>query len=72
MTQTITPLRHRMLDDMKLRNMVDGTRRTYIRWVADFSAFTAARRTSSPWRTCATTSCIWSPAASRPAASARS
>src|SRR4051794_21995872 len=39
MTQTITPLRQRMLDDMKLRNMVDGTRRTYIRSVADFSAF---------------------------------
>jgi hypothetical protein len=39
MTQPITPLRQRMLDDMKLRNMVDGTRRTYIRSVADFSAF---------------------------------
>ena len=25
-TQPITPLRQRMLDDMKLRNMVDGTR----------------------------------------------
>ena len=39
MTQPITPLRQRMLDDMKLRNMVDGTRRTYIRSVAGFSAF---------------------------------
>ena len=25
MTQTITPLRRRMLDDMRLRNMADGT-----------------------------------------------
>ena len=72
MTQTITPLRQRMLDDMKLRNMVDGTRRTYIRSVADFSAFHGRSPTSSSWRTCATTSCTWSPAASRPAASARS
>src|SRR5215218_974768 len=28
-----------MLDDMRLRNMAAGTRRTYVRSVADFSAF---------------------------------
>ena len=39
MTRTTTPLRWRMLDDMKLRNMAKGTRRTYVRSVADFSAF---------------------------------
>ena len=39
MTQSITPLRQRMLDDMKLRNMAAGTRRTYVRAVAGFSAF---------------------------------
>jgi hypothetical protein len=38
-TQPITPLRQRMLDDMKLRNMAAGTRRSYVRSVADFSAF---------------------------------
>ena len=38
-TQTITPLRQRMLDDMKLRNMAKGTRRSYVHSVADFSAF---------------------------------
>ena len=38
-TQAVTPLRQRMLDDMKLRNMADGTRRSYVRSVADFSAF---------------------------------
>ena len=38
-TQQLTPLRQRMLDDMKLRNMADGTRRSYVRSVADFSAF---------------------------------
>jgi site-specific recombinase XerD len=38
-TQAVTPLRQRMLDDMKLRNMAAGTRRSYVRSVADFSAF---------------------------------
>ena len=38
-TQAITPLRQRMLDDMKLRNMAAGTRRSYVHSVADFSAF---------------------------------
>jgi integrase/recombinase XerD len=38
-TQTITPLRQRMLDDMKLRNLAAGTCRSYVRSVADFSAF---------------------------------
>ena len=38
-TQAVMPLRQRMLDDMKLRNMATGTRRSYVRSVADFSAF---------------------------------
>jgi site-specific recombinase XerD len=38
-TQQLTPLRQRMLDDMKLRNLAAGTRRTYVRSVADFSGF---------------------------------
>jgi len=38
-TQQLTPLRQRMLDDMKLRNMAKGTRRSYVHSVADFSAF---------------------------------
>src|SRR3954454_11158640 len=39
MTRTITPLRQRMLDDMRLRNMAAGTRQIYVRSVANFSAF---------------------------------
>ena len=35
--QSLTPLRQRMLDDMRLRNMAAGTRRTYVRSVARFS-----------------------------------
>src|SRR5215212_975168 len=38
-TQAVTPLRQRMLDDMRLRNLADGTRRSYVRSVAGFSAF---------------------------------
>ena len=38
-TQPVTPLRQRMLDDMKLRNMAAGTRRSYVHSVADFSVF---------------------------------
>lgn len=37
--QARTPLRQRMLDDMRLRSMADSTRRSYVRSVADFSAF---------------------------------
>ena len=33
-TQAAAPLRRRMLDDMRLRNMADGTRRSYVRSVA--------------------------------------
>jgi site-specific recombinase XerD len=38
-TQSVTPLRQRMLDDMKLRNMAAGTRRSYVHSVAGFSAY---------------------------------
>ena len=46
MTQTITPLRRRMLDDMRLRNMAAGTCRSYVRSVANFSAFRCAAEPS--------------------------
>ena len=46
-TQAATPLRQRMLDDMRLRNMADGTCRSYVRSVADFSAFRCAAEPSS-------------------------
>jgi integrase/recombinase XerD len=39
MTQPMTPLRQRMLDDMKLRNLAAGTRQIYVRSVTNFSAF---------------------------------
>jgi len=47
MARTITPLRQRMFDDMRLRNMADGTCRSYVRSVADFSASCCAAEPSS-------------------------
>jgi hypothetical protein len=38
-TQPITPLRQRMLDDMKLRNMAVSTRKIYVLSVTNFSAY---------------------------------
>ena len=35
----MTPLRQRMLDDMKLRNMALSTRKIYVSSVAGFSAY---------------------------------
>src|SRR3954449_13122843 len=46
-TQSVTPLRRRMLDDMRLRNLAAGTCRTYVRAVAGFSAFRCAAEPSS-------------------------
>ena len=39
MTKPISPLRQRMLDDMKFRNMSPSTMKVYSRAVANFSAF---------------------------------
>jgi site-specific recombinase XerD len=39
MSQQISPLRQRMLEDMKIRNMSELTQYAYVRAVANFSAF---------------------------------
>ncbi|MGA8863217.1 MAG: phage integrase N-terminal SAM-like domain-containing protein [Gallionella sp.] len=39
MTKPISPLRQRMIDDMTMRNLSPNTQETYIRSVAQFSAF---------------------------------
>ena len=56
-----------MLDDMKLRNMAVSTRKIYVSSVAGFSAYHGRSPDQKGGRTCGTTSCTWSPAASRPA-----
>jgi site-specific recombinase XerD len=42
MTEQITPLRQRMLDDMALRNMAPATQRAYVRAVSEFCAWLEA------------------------------
>ena len=37
--QTISPLRQRMIDDMRMRNFSPSTQRNYIRYVRDFAAY---------------------------------
>ena len=39
MTKQISPLRQRMIDDMKFRNMSPSTQKVYTYAVANFSAF---------------------------------
>ena len=39
MTKPISPLRQRMIDDMTMRNLSPNTHETYVRAVAQFSAF---------------------------------
>jgi site-specific recombinase XerD len=42
MTEQITPLRQRMLDDMALRSMAPATQRAYVRAVSEFCAWLEA------------------------------
>lgn len=39
MSEHVTPLRQRMIDDMAIRNMSTGTQQAYIRAVKNFSLF---------------------------------
>ena len=39
MSKPISPLRQRMIEDMIMRNLSPSTQETYIRAVAEFSAF---------------------------------
>ena len=39
MTEQMTPLRRRMLDDMTIRNMSPSTQKIYVRAVANFSIY---------------------------------
>ena len=39
MTEQISPLRQRMIEDMTIRNMTPGTQKVYIRAIKNFSLF---------------------------------
>ncbi len=41
--ETVSPLRQRMLEDMAMRGLREGTQRDYIRFVKDFASFLGRR-----------------------------
>jgi len=55
---TVSPLRRRMLEDMRMRQFAEHTQEGYIRAVRKLAAFLGrARHTPPPPRTCAASSC---------------
>jgi hypothetical protein len=54
-----SPLRQRMIDDMRMRQLSPKTQATYLRIVREFARF-LGRSPDTPSRTCEATSCIWS------------
>jgi len=59
-TQAVSPLRQRMLDDMRMRKLNPKTQSQYIRAVKQFAAFLRQSPTQLPMKICGATSCIWS------------
>ena len=64
-TQTISVLRHRMIEDMRMRKLSPKTQSSYIRACGSLRNTSAARPTPPPLRICAAISCTWSIRASR-------
>ena len=54
----ITPLRQRMIDDMRMRKLAEKTQSGYVRVVRP-PPFLAARPTRPRSRICGATSCTW-------------
>ena len=59
--QSITPLRQRMLEDMRMRKLSEGTQRGYIRAVKRL----AVRQTPPELKTFVDSNCTWSTKAPR-------
>lgn len=54
----ISPLRRRMIEDMRLRKLAPKTQSGYIRWVRAFAGFLGRSPDTPRARTCAPISCI--------------
>ena len=64
---TVSPLRQRMIDDMRMRQLAPKTQANYLRIVREFARYlgrspdtSGARLIPPRSRTCEPTSCIWS------------
>jgi len=58
-SQTISPLRQRMIDDMTLRKLNPRTQEAYIRSVVKLTRFCTVHPTRPRPMTCGAFSCIW-------------
>ena len=56
---TMSPLRRRMIEDMRIRNLSPARRQSYIHAVAKFSDILAGRPIGLDWKTCAPIRSIW-------------
>jgi hypothetical protein len=55
----VSPLRQRMLEDMRMRHLAEHTQEAYIRAVRKLSTFLGSSPTPPTPRSCAASSCIW-------------
>ena len=55
----ISPLRQRMIDDMRMRQLADKTQSHYLRAVASFRFFWDALLIPRPLRTCGAINSTW-------------
>ena len=58
-TQAITPLRHRMIEDLNARKLSAGTQRGHIHSCKRFAAFSIALPTRRRPKISAGSSCTW-------------
>ena len=64
-TREISPLRQRMLEDMRMRKLAPQTQAAYMRQFGNWQVICAVRPIPPRSRICATSSCIWSITAPR-------
>ena len=55
----MSPLRRRMIEDMKIRKLAPNTQKGYIRTIGDFAAFLGDRPTRRASRMSDAFNCIW-------------